>query len=288
MEIQQLEYFLVISEAGSFTRAAESLYISKPTITKSMRDLEREVGFPLFDSRHKLTPDGEIFARHVAKVLAGIRSTVPGINALKSFSAGTLSLGIDALTASRAGTRLIADFHQQYPDVHIYMTTDMSAVLEHDLAEHRVDLAIVSQPISTPSLDAVPLSSEELVVCCNYHHPLHRRNLVTIDDIASEHLVTLPAGSYYYSLIESAYAAAGHQLHTIMETDEVAVLHSLVAAGCGISILPRSLCERDDALVTLKLEPELHLELYLAWRRDLQLPDIAEAFRQLAVSPQKQ
>lgn len=284
MEIRQLEYLLTISETESFTRAAESLYISKPALIKSIRSLEQELGFRLFDSKRHITPEGEICARHVAKILAGIRRTVADIDGLKSFSAGTLSLGVADFVAAMAGTRLITDYHQQYPDVHVYMTTDLSAVLLHDLVERRMDLAIVCQQPEDLNIDSLALQSEELVVCCSLQHPLRRLNTVTIDDIAGESLIMASTGTSYYSRLEEIYAAAGHRPHVAIETDSVAAMRSLVVAGCGISILPRSVVDSDEALIKLRLEPAVQLDTYLAWCCDQQLSPTAEAFCRLAQS----
>ena len=75
MEIRQLEYFLAVSDTGSFTRAAERLYVSQPAVTNAIRSLEEELGIQLFDRNQKLvslTAEGQIFATHVEQVMHGI------------------------------------------------------------------------------------------------------------------------------------------------------------------------------------------------------------------------
>lgn len=95
----------MVREAGSFTRAAERLYVSQPAVTNAVRSLEEELGIQLFDRSQKLvtlTAEGRIFASHVEKIMHGITTTVEEIHALKNLTSGVLTLGLTPLGAMRA------------------------------------------------------------------------------------------------------------------------------------------------------------------------------------------
>ena len=93
MEICQLEYFLAVKNAGSFTRAAEHLYVSQPAVTSAIRSLESELGITLFDrsqGKASLTAEGRIFSAHVEEIMKGVVTTICDMDAMKSLSSGTL------------------------------------------------------------------------------------------------------------------------------------------------------------------------------------------------------
>lgn len=97
MEICQLEYFLAVKNAGSFTRAAEHLYVSQPAVTSAIRSLESELGITLFDrsqGKASLTAEGRIFSAHVEEIMKGVVTTIRDMDAMKSLSSGTLAIGI--------------------------------------------------------------------------------------------------------------------------------------------------------------------------------------------------
>lgn len=89
MEIRQLEYFLAVKNAGSFTRAAEHLYVSHPAVTSAIRSLESELGITLFDrsqGKASLTAEGRIFSAHVEEIMKGVVTTIRDMDAMKSLS----------------------------------------------------------------------------------------------------------------------------------------------------------------------------------------------------------
>lgn len=121
MEIRQLEYFLTVTQAGSFTRAAERLFVSQPAITNAVRSLEEELGIQLFDRSQKqalLTAEGRIFASHVEQLMHGISNTLEEIRAIKDLASGVLRIGLTGLggaAANSAALKGILRKLSQYP-----------------------------------------------------------------------------------------------------------------------------------------------------------------------------
>lgn len=120
MEICQLEYFLAVKNAGSFTRAAEHLYVSQPAVTSAIRSLESELGITLFDrsqGKASLTAEGRIFSPHVEEIMKGVVTTICDMDAMKSLSSGTLAIGISSFLSLPSVLSLIARFLSDHPGI---------------------------------------------------------------------------------------------------------------------------------------------------------------------------
>lgn len=120
MEICQLEYFLAVKNAGSFTRAAEHLYVSQPAVTSAIRSLESELGITLFDrsqGKASLTAEGRIFSAHVEEIMKGVVTTIRDMDAMKSLSSGTLAIGISSFLSLPSVLSLIARFLSDHPGI---------------------------------------------------------------------------------------------------------------------------------------------------------------------------
>ena len=120
MEIRQLEYFLAVKNAGSFTRAAEHLYVSQPAVTSAIRSLESELGITLIDrsqGKASLTAEGRIFSAHVEEIMKGVVTTIRDMDAMKSLSSGTLAIGISSFLSLPSVLSLIARFLSDHPGI---------------------------------------------------------------------------------------------------------------------------------------------------------------------------
>lgn len=284
MEIRQLEYFLTICEAGSFTRAAERLYVSQPAVTNAIRGLEEELGIQLFDRSQKLatlTAEGRIFAGHVEKIMHGITRTVEEIHSLRNLTSGVLNVGLTPLGGQRAVVELLRKYRQSYPDIQIILHEDDSLNLQQALIEEKLDLAVFASVQEKNSLSYVNLNEEELVVCCSRHHPLHRRNSASLAELSGEQLILMPASCLYRQKLVDAFGEQGSLPQIVFESHNIATICALVAADCGISVLPESLVEEQYSLAAIPIEPSLKIATDVVWKTNHHLSHAAEAFLQI-------
>jgi len=178
MEIRQLEYFLMVSQAGSFTRAAERLFVSQPAVTNAVRSLEEELGIQLFDRGQKavaLTPEGKIFHAHIQQVMHGIASTIEEINAIKDLQDGRLNFGLTALGGLKSFVALLRDYHEQYPNIRMVMREGTETELLDELMDEHIDMVLLTRAPKNNAIASYKLPREEILVCCGRRHPLHKR-----------------------------------------------------------------------------------------------------------------
>ena len=146
MELRQLEYFLMVSDLASFTRAAERLYVSQPAVTNAVRSLEEELGIQLLDRSQRkvtLTAEGKIFYRHIQNIMQGISTTLNEINDLKSHNRGHLTIGVTPLAGITSTSRLLAEFRAAYPNISISIAEHNVGQLLELLHSDKLDFAFV-------------------------------------------------------------------------------------------------------------------------------------------------
>lgn len=280
MEIRQLEYFLMVRKLQSFTRAAERLYISQPAITNAIRSLEAELGVVLFDRSQKqaiLTAEGRIFEKHVEQIMSGISSTINEINALKTMSAGNLVVGLTPLGGIKEPLQLIKGFSDKFPDITIRFKEGNTDALVELLLEDKIDVAFLTED-GNPLLSYFPLTTEELLVCCSTDHMLRRRNSVKPEELEGDRLLLPASDCSYRQMIIDMFEACNTLPEIRYETQHIQTLKSLVAVGCGITILPESICMSSNDLSIMPLNPPLLMRPFLSYKTNKQHSKAAEGF----------
>ena len=161
MELRQLEYFLMVSDLTSFTRAAERLYVSQPAVTNAVRTLEEELGIQLFDRSQRkvaLTTEGKIFYRHIQNIMQGISTTLNEINDLKSHNRGHLAIGVTPLAGITSTSRILAEFRCAYPNINISLIEKNVKGLVELLHDDKLDFIFVfdlSSPLTRGTYDVL-------------------------------------------------------------------------------------------------------------------------------------
>lgn len=284
MEIRQLEYFLMVNETHSFTRAAERLYVSQPAVTSAIRSLEEELEIQLFDRTQKqitLTSEGQIFLRHVQKVMEGISNTLNEIDALKSLNGGTLKIGLTPLAGVSATTSLLKEFTSQYPQIKLVFTESHSNLLEQDLLSDTIDVAILFSSQSNNALTYLSLPREELYVICSRQHPLRRNNSIQLTDLVDESLILLATDCFYRQQIIQTFEKSNTLPQINFELNHIETIKRFVASNLGITILPGSLCDTDTDLIMIPLDPPLYRQPTLAYKTNRHNSRAANAFIEL-------
>ena len=287
MELRQLEYFLMVSDLASFTRAAERLYVSQPAVTNAVRSLEEELGIQLLDRSQRkvtLTAEGKIFYRHIQNIMQGISTTLNEINDLKSHNRGHLTIGVTPLAGIASTSRLLTEFRAAYPNISISVAEHNVGQLLELLHADKLDFAFVFDLTKQERtrLNELPLGSEELMVCCARRHALSRMNSVTLAELTEEPFILMETSCLFRQLLVKHFEEADSMPPVSMETMQVQLLKSLVAENAGISILPESLIEHDGSLSAVPLTPSIYLHPSVVYKADKLLSHAAQAFEEMA------
>ena len=245
MDLRQLKSFLAIAEERQFTRAAERLGIAQSSLSAQIKQLELELGVPLFNrtTRHvSLSDAGEVLIDRARVVLAEIADVTSEIQRMKGMLSGRVVIGVTQTPGPVDVLGLFAGFCSRYPAIELSVREDLSVRLAEELREDRLDLGILTVVESNDcrGLHVQPLAQEDLVAIVRTDHPLAARASVSIQDLSGERLVTSPAGATIRRTVISAAREAGIELDIGFETREVSRIRAMVAAGLGVAVLPRS------------------------------------------------
>ncbi len=247
-----LRSFHAVARHGSFTRAAEALNISQPTLSGQVKELERRYGTQLFvrhGRRIELTDIGKsayAIARHIFRHEQEIEHLLQSARALTS---GNLRVAADSPFLA---TPLLAQFQRLYPGIRISIQYGNSQQLMAWLKAHHCDVIFLPNiPPGDDHLYSIPLAPDRLVAFVSEHHRWAERRQVTIAEIAAERIVLREKGSRTRSIFEEALAAAGQRLIDVMEITGREGVREAVAAGFGVGVVAQTELAADSRLRAL-------------------------------------
>ncbi|GIO64851.1 LysR family transcriptional regulator [Paenibacillus cineris] len=240
---RQLECFIQICKAGSFTKAAEVLMISQPTLSQQIRFLEVEVGTPLFQRVGrgvKITADGEILYEKALSVMRLIEESKKETHELRYARANQLSIGISPVDFNGLIPRFLK-FHEQYPDITLkFASTENTS---QQLLNRSIDIGIADKYDPNKEIHAMHLYKEEQALVVYADHPWADRTFISFQEL--ENLESsLFVGDK--SLIEHHHTFSEKMtksLQSKFESTSTAILLSMVLQKLGVAILPVSLIE---------------------------------------------
>lgn len=280
MELRHLRYFIAVAEELSFTRAAERLHIGQPPLSQQIQALEAEVGAQLLERSKRwvrLTQAGKLFLEDARRVLALSEQAKLTARRAQRGEAGELRIGF---TFSTPFTPLFATvinrYRARYPDV-LLTLRELATLPQIAMLENReLDLGFVRPP-ETAIPDAVRLTvlrHDPLIAVLPVGSPLAQKELVEIRDLRGQPFIMYPktAGTGIYPQIFRLCKEAGFAPEVVMEAGEASTMIGLVAAGCGITVLPGSFdsIHMEGACYRPLADPSANTVLSLAQRKDAQ------------------
>lgn len=240
MDIRRLRYFLAVAERNNFTRAAETLHLSQPSLSIQIAALEEELGTPLFDRLGKhvaLTQAGEILREYAQRALGELEQGARAIQELKGAERGRLIVGTLSTVNTYLIPPLVCRFKQRFPNVHLHLQAQPSAQIAADVVALRLDLGFCHLPAPTNRLAATPLFDEtlSLVTPRSFRLPGTR---IRIRQLADLPLILMPADYCLRKMIEGECAKAGVQPKVTIEMTSPEGILEAVKAGAGVTVLP--------------------------------------------------
>lgn len=250
MDIRHLRYFVTVADHGSITRAAEELGIEQPPLSQQIRQLERNLGVQLFERQTRgvaLTEIGATLLPRARAILELQHQFLVTAEGMARGEVGHIRLGLaGAVPLLPVIPLAIRAFRDVAPDVTLSMEESNTPALCAALHESSTDIAIIRPPVTDPTrLSVSHLLDEPTVIALPRGHPLTNKPVISLDMVADEPLIIFPRelGPGFHDAILSAYQAAGVTPKLGQQAPQIAGTVPLVAAGLGVSVVPRSLCQ---------------------------------------------
>ena len=301
MELRHLRYFVTVAEELHFSRAAERLHIGQPPLSHAIQVLEADVGALLLERSKRwvrLTEAGKLFLADARNILALADQAAQTARRAQRGEVGELRIGF---TSSTPFTPLFAAvinrYRQQFPKVALRLQEMVTSHQMEAIAQRKLDLGFIRPPDGVAGPNTVSdtlhfstLRKDNLVVVLPVAHPLARRKKIATQELAGEPFVMYPhtAGVGIYPQIYSLCHAAGFVPQVAQEAGESSTIIGLVAAGCGISVLPNSFdrIQMEGVCYRPLSDAGAGTSLLLAQRKAESVP-LVDAFVALAVEEAK-
>jgi len=244
-----------VAEHGSFTRAAEALHVTQPTLSGQVRELEDRYHIKLFTRygrKVSLTDLGASAFVITRRLFQAEQEVEQVFLAARGLSEGQLTVGADS---PYIVTPLVASFQRRYPGVQLSLRYGNTADLLQWLKSQRCDVAILADsPKDGPPMNVVQLKPDHLVAFVNQQHPWAGRRSVTLAEIASQRVIMREKGSHTRSVFEQALAKANQPLGDIMQIESREGVREAVAAGLGIGVISATELGADIRFHALKVK----------------------------------
>ncbi len=288
MDLRRLEVFAKVAELGSFSRAAEALFLTQPTISEHVRALEVELGLSLLDRLGRgatPTPAGRVLLDYARRMLKLAEEARQAIDRFQGRMSGTLMVGGSTIPGEYVLPALIGQFKTKYPDILISLRVASSRQVSEWVDEGRVEVGVVGARPALRTLAAHALMSDELVVAVPAGHAWGGRKTVTLADVRSEPLIVREPGSGSREALERALHDAGTNLEAFRVAGEIGSTQAVkqaVRAGVGVTIISRRAVEdecRAGLVHCVKVRDlKLARSFYLVTHRERTRSPLAEAF----------
>jgi DNA-binding transcriptional LysR family regulator len=260
MELDHVEAFVAIVRRGGFTRAAATLHLSQPAISRRLHLLERELGAPLFERMRSgavLTDAGRAFLPHAEALLASMRDGIDAVGALHGTSRGAVTLAVVGTLASTTLTDRLRRFREAHPAIDLRLRTALSSEVSALVLRGDATLGLRYDTDSHPDLVSATIYQEPMLPVCSPGHRLARARQVTPRALAGERWITFPprpesVREPYRSTLEHRLAACGLSAAEIVPIDSLTAQKRMVEAGFGLALMPESSVDEELRTGTLR------------------------------------
>jgi DNA-binding transcriptional LysR family regulator len=288
MDLHRLDVFCKVVELRSFTKAAEAVLLSQPTVSEHIRTLEEMVGEKLLDRLGREafpTPAGEILYRYAQKMLRLRDEALQALSKYRGDLSGQLVLGASTIPGTYFLPRIIWSFKADHPSIQLTLKIASTGEIEEAVLRGDLEVGLVGSRGKDVRMEAEEVFSEDLVLAVYPEHPWASRGEVTMEDLYGEHFILRQSDSGTRMVMSHILEGHGFDFSKLFVVAEMATTQAVresIKARIGVSILSQQAVEEDlqqRSLVSVSIRGiRFHRSFYLIHRKNRQLSPLCEAF----------
>lgn len=268
MNLRQVEIFRVVMTSGTTARAAEILHVSQPAVSKMIQELERSLGFHLFQrikGRLHPTQEGQLFFREVEQAFLGLAHLRGAAARIRDYGSGELRIACLSALSTNVLPRALQAFMTRNPNVAITFQARMSSNVRDLVASGQFDLGIVADEIDSTGVAVEEFARFRVAVAMPQGHPLETLDVVHPSDLDGHRFIALAPEDTTRREAEEAFERAGVTIRPVVETPYSTTICAMVAAGIGVGLVNPLTAEPylGHGLVLRPFEPALHFRTLL-------------------------
>ena len=282
MELKQVTYFLTVAELGSFSAAADHLYISQSSLSKQIMALEKELGIELFDRSKRnivLTEAGATFRKHAQRLNYEYKEMLANLKEYKR--APSLSIVAIPVIAQYGITSYIAQFQSAFPNIQLMLEEREASTILPALNDHQFDLAFVRDNyLDIEQYHVLEVDRDKFMVTLSVKHPLATRTSISLAELANENFIMFDKGTIVHELAVDVCREAGFVPRIFYASLRVESILGLVASQSGIALIMEKIFQyhKHPDVIAIPLREIVESKIVLVYPRDKKLSIPAKNF----------
>lgn len=261
MDFKQVEAFVFVAKYKSFSRAAEKLLLSQPTVSTHINTLEDNLGVKLFDRLSKevvLTEAGQLFFPYAVDMMDLRERSHESIKEFLNEISGNLRIGTSTIIAEYILPEVIKNFKETYAKTYFNFTVNNSQTIIQRIADGILDLAIVTRKIPKKDLEYKLFMKDRIVLAIYPGHPLYKRDNVFVEEILKEDFIIREIGSGTRAAVENSLKQKGYDFDSLNSSASFATTHAVIQAvksGLGIAFASETAVDNKSSASEVKSVP---------------------------------
>ncbi|MDQ2185222.1 LysR substrate-binding domain-containing protein [Alcaligenaceae bacterium A4P071] len=282
LNLRQIEAFKAVIEHGSVSRAAQSLFVSQPAVSKLLTHLEEETGLSLFDrTRGKLLPTyhSKLLYESIERVFSGLQQIEQSVDAIRRDEQRSLRVGVMPALSGSFIRRVTTRFLEQHPGVRVSIETRGSRFVADWLVARKIDVGLIVHEMYGAHVNGERLIQSPLVCAMHPNHALANKRVIRPRDLDGVPFVAFSPESQSYQLTTAAFHAAGARLNIVLDCSTAPGVCEFVADGLGVSLIHPLFAHGMQARLKLRrFDPELLFDFYICRSQAVRNSALTEAF----------
>lgn len=289
MDIRQVTYFAEVAKQKSFTKAASTLHVSQPSLSKTIKNLEATIGTPLFYRGAKqleLTDTGEVFLANAKNVLDAFDNLTAELDDVGALKKGKIKIGIPPIIGAAFFSSLISKYIELYPSIHMSLHEVGSNKIKEGVSDDELDVGLICNlPIQKENYETIMLLKDPLVLIAHKDNPLAEKSGISFSAIEHEPMILYRRDFSLHDRIMEACGSHGFYPNVVCESSQKDFIIEMVEAKLGVALLPSKICSQlsNKNIKTIPFDtPAVYLELAMIWKKDKYLSHAVREFIKMA------
>jgi DNA-binding transcriptional LysR family regulator len=289
MDVRDLQIFLSVAKHLNYTRAAEEVNLSQPSVSVRMRELERDLGSKLFEQLGKkvaLTEAGQVLVPYATRLIAVMGDARQAIEDLQGMERGLLRIGASTTPGMYLIPQTVAYFKRRHPKIDVHLTVKDTRQIEDGVIRNDFDFGFVGGHLAGDEVEVLPWMTDHLVLVVPSNHNLARKKSIKLADLRKERFILREAGSATRAAVALHLKKADLEVETVMEMENPESVKKAVQSGLGIAFISKFAVETElkaRSLVAINVNGlDINRELKIVYRKDKHLGRAAQTFIDMA------
>jgi len=288
LDIRHLTYFIEVANQRSFTKAAQILHITQPSISKMIKLLEEELDVILFYRSAKqiqLTDAGKALLHQAQQIVNSFENLTSELADVIHSKKGAITIGLPPMVGARFFPKIISSFTSLYPQISLTLLEVGSQKVHLGIDDGSLDIGVVMLPVDEGLFEVIPIIDEPLMLIVHPDHILAQRSIIELSELKDEDFISFRKSFTLHDNIINRCIESGFNPKIAFKSSHWDFIAEMVAINFGIALLPKTICQDLDS-TRIKIiplaEPMIHWELGIIWKKDRYLSFAAKEWIKFA------